>query len=108
MSNRIKLVQGDTRPTLVCTITDENTGDPVGLDGATVIMKFREVGSETVKDTLTGIVTNAATGQVIFNWTPTALDGEPGFYEGEISITFSDSTVQTVYDVIKFNLRKDF
>jgi hypothetical protein len=36
------------------------------------------------------------------------LAGEPGDYEGEIEITFSDSQIQTVYDLLKFKIRQDF
>jgi len=45
MTDKIKLVQGDTRPAIVCTITDETTGDPVNITGATVVLKFRPVGT---------------------------------------------------------------
>ena len=33
---------------------------------------------------------------------------EAGFYEGEIEITKSDGNIQTVNDLIKFNVRDDF
>lgn len=110
MAEKIRLVQGDTRPTLVCTITDDVTGGPIGLQDATVKMKFRQAGTTTIRSTLTGAVTNAAQGQVLFFWSddPTALNGEPGDYEGEIEITFADGAVQTVYDLLKFKLREDF
>ena len=47
---------------------------------------------------------------VAFYWStdPTALDGPPGDYEGEIEINFSDGTIQTVYDPLKFKLREEF
>lgn len=110
MTDKIKLVQGDTRPALICTITDENTGNPVTLGGATVRLKFREYGSDTLRGTLTGTVTDAANGVVAFYWAqdPTILDGEAGDYEGEIEIIFSDGQIQTVYDPLKFKLRQDF
>lgn len=110
MADKIKLVQGDTRPTLVCTITDENNGTPIGLTGATVRMKFRAAGDTTVRSVLTGTIANAAAGEVAFFWAqdPTALSGDPGDYEGEIEITFSDGQIQTVYDLLKFKLREDF
>jgi hypothetical protein len=110
MADKIKLVQGNSRPALVCTITDENTGNAVSLSGATCLLKFRELASSTLKATLTGTVTNAAAGEVTFYWAsvPGSLDGDPGEYEGEIEITFSDGQKQTVYDVIKFKLREDF
>ena len=110
MADKIKLVQGDTRPALVCTITDENTGIAVSLTGATVRLKFRAVGADTLTSTITGSVTDGANGVVAFYWAsqPTALSGEAGDYEGEIEITFADGQVQTVYDLLKFKLREDF
>ena len=104
MADKIKLVQGDTRPALVCTLTDEFTGDPINVSGATVRLKFRAVGSETLTATVVGAVTNGAGGGVVFYpaSAPEMLAGEPGDYEGEIEITFQ------VYDVLKFKLRQDF
>jgi hypothetical protein len=110
MAEKIKLVQGDTKPALVCNITDEITGAVVTLTSATVLLKFRAVGSDTLTATVTGTVTNGATGQVAFYpaSAPEMLLGEAGDYEGEIQITFSDGTIQTVYDLLKFKLREDF
>lgn len=110
MVDKIRLVQGDTRPPLVVTLTDETTEEPINIVGATVRLKFREVGSEEVRSTIVGSVTNGAGGVVAFSWAsdPTALAGEPGDYEAEIEITFADNTVQTVYDLLKFKLRQEF
>lgn len=110
MSDKIRLVRNDTRPALVCTITDENTGAAVGLSGATVRLKFRPVGSLTLTGTLTGTVTDPSAGQVQFNWSddPAILAGLPGDYEGEIEITFADNTIQTVFQPLKFKMREDF
>lgn len=110
MADKIKLVQGDTRPSLVCTITDEFTGDPIDITGCTCLLKFREVASSTLKATLTGTITSGVEGEVTFYWAqvPTSLDGDPGDYEGEIEITFTDGQRQTVYDLIKFKMREDF
>jgi hypothetical protein len=36
------------------------------------------------------------------------LQGEPGDYEGEIEMTFSDGQIQTVYDTLRFKVREDF
>lgn len=124
MAEKIKLVQGDTRPALVVTVTDQTTGDPIGLTGATVRLKFREAGSETVKATLTGTLlpgilvngsisvaspydTPGAGGRVSFAWTAAALDTS-GEFEGEIEVTFSDTSIQTVYDKLKFKVREQF
>lgn len=110
MAEKIKLVQGDTRPAIVCTITDEITGDAISLTGATVLLKFRAVGDATLTATVTGSITDAANGKVAFYpaSAPAMLLGAAGDYEGEIEITFADSQVQTVYDLLKFKVREDF
>lgn len=108
MADKIKLVQGDTKPALVVTLTDETTGLPINVTGATPRLKFRKAGATTLTETLTGSVTDGAAGQIVFHWSDTALAGEAGDYEGEVEITFADNSVQTVYDVLKFKLREDF
>jgi hypothetical protein len=110
MAEKIRLVQGDTRPSLVTTLTDSTTGDAINITGATVRLKFRAAGATTLQATIVGTVTDGAAGTVVFDWSdePTSLDGAPGDYEGEIEITFADSTIQTVYDLLKFKLRQDF
>jgi hypothetical protein len=110
MAEKIKLVQGDTRPVLNVTLTDSVTGSAINITDSTPRLKFRAVGATALTATLVGVVTNGPAGQVVFDWSdePTALDGEAGDYEGEVEITFADSTVQTVYDILKFKLRQDF
>jgi hypothetical protein len=110
MAEKIRLVQGDTRPTLVVTLTDEFTKTPINISGATVRLKFRALGDETVRSTLVGTNTDPSNGVCAFFWSddPNSLAGDQGPYEGEIEITFSDSTIQTVYDKLKFYIREDF
>ncbi len=124
--SRIKLVQGDTRPQVILSMTDKDTGQPIDVSaaGAFVLMKFRADGSTTILNELmaTKLVgqlaedgtidttnsTPGAGGRVMFSWPPGALDGEPGYYEGEVSITFADGTIQTVWGLLKFVIRADF
>ena len=108
MTEKIKLVQGDTKPTLVCTLTDSGSGDAINITGATVRLKFRQVGSTSLRDTIIGTVTSGEGGVVSFSWGSDALDGPAGDYEGEIEITFGDGSIQTVYDLLKFKLRSEF
>jgi len=110
MSEKIKLVQGDTKPALVCNITDDVTGVALNLTGATVRLKFREAGAVELTATVVGAVTDGPAGQVVFYpaSAPEMLQGQPGDYEGEIEITFADNTVQSVYDILKFKVREDF
>jgi hypothetical protein len=126
MAEKIKLVQGDTRPQLRFIITDDTTGDVVNIAGAAVLLKFRASGDATVlftrlgtliagKELPDGTVTTAppydipgSGGIVVFNFITGNLDVDPGPYEGEIEITFNDGSIQTVYAVQKFVVRADF
>lgn len=126
MAEKIKLVQGDTRPALVVSLTDQNSGAPLGLNGCTCVLFFREVGVPAILATLTGTTLpgivqsdgtlsftapynlSGAGGRVQFNWGQGDLNQPAGDYEGEIQITFPDGTVQTVYDLLKFKVREEF
>ena len=126
MSSTIKLVQGDTRPQIVLSLTDKDSGDPIDVSasGTDVYMKFRAVGSTTILQTFTAtklpgqvaedgsidtsVTTPGAGGRVVFGWTTGSLDVSPGYYEGEVSISFADGTLQTLYSTLKFYVRADF
>lgn len=108
MSSKIKLVQGDNRPYITLTLTAAD-GTPINLAGASVNVYFRAVGSTTVLATLPcALVLGGTTGKAIFNFPGTALNVDPGLYEGEVSITFGTNDVQTAYDVLKFQVRQQF
>lgn len=107
MSDKIKLVQGDNRPYITLTLTDAD-GTAIDLFGATVRVYFRAVGTTTVLATIPcTLVSGGSTGKVVFNFPGTTLDVPAGLYEGEVSISFG-SEVQTVYDVLKFQVREQF
>lgn len=108
MAEKIKLVQGDTRPQIQVTVTDEVTGAAINLTGAQPRMYFRAVGSTQVLDTLLGVVTDGLAGKTVFAWNPTTLNVPAGDYEGEVEITFQDGSRQSVFSAIKFKVREDF
>lgn len=126
MSTYIKLVQGDTKPDIIVALSDLSTLAYVDLSdpSTAVIMKFRRMATTAILQTIPGvkitgglqadgtidttITTPGAGGRVQFSWPDGALDIDPGNYEGEVSVTFSDGSVQTVADLIRFSLRADF
>jgi len=131
MADKIKLVQGDTRPQIKCVITDENTGAIVDLSGSSVLLKFRATGTTAVLFTLTGYLqagiedengvvsqqlvgqayaTPGSGGRVAFQFNSGNLNIDPGSYEGEIEITFPapNAGIQTVYTPLKFQVRAQF
>ena len=110
MTEKIKLVQGDTRPAILCTITDSTDGAAVDITCATPRLKFRVAGATALTATVVGAVTDGPAGMCVFYpaTAPEMLLGAAGDYEGEIEITFPDNQVQTVYDLLKFKIREDF
>ncbi|MFN6303749.1 MAG: hypothetical protein ACK42H_16325 [Planctomycetota bacterium] len=108
MAEKIKLVQGDTRPQIKVTVLDDVTGAAMDIRNSSLVMRFRAVGSTTVLDTLNGVLLDGLNGIAAFAWNPNSLNVDAGDYEGEIEITFSDSSRQTVYDLLKFKVREDF
>lgn len=120
----IKIVRGDTRPTIIASLTDKATGLPVDLTGATVKMYLRQVGQTTLKDTLTGTLLlgkreddgsidtdppyniAGAGGRVQFQPGATTFN-TAGRFEGEFEVTFSDGGISTTYDKQKFLVRDD-
>ena len=120
-SDSIKLVVGDTLPELLITLKDSNTAAAgktldvedsttwaaVNLTGGSVKLRIRKVGTTTVLSTITGSITSAANGQVTIAF-PSGTWTTAGTFEGEIEYSTSAGGIQTVQDLIKFNLRDDF
>jgi hypothetical protein len=79
----------------------------VNLTGGTVRLRVREVGGSTTKSTLVGTNTNAVGGEVVFVFDATTLDTS-GVFEGEIEYTEAGGGKQTVYDLIKLQIREQF
>ena len=120
-SSTVKLVVGDTLPELNFTLKDSNTAAAgktldaddnttwaaVDLSGSTVRFRIREVGSTSVLSTITATVTSAANGQLTVAF-PSGTWTTSGTFEGEIEHTTSGGGIQTVQDLIKFQVRDDF
>mgnify|MGYP001441840082 FL=1 len=120
-SDSIKLVVGDTLPELNFTLKDSNTAAAgktldvedsttwaaVNLTGGSVKLRIRKVGTTTVLSTITAAITSAANGEVTISF-PNGTWTAAGTFEGEIEYTTSAGGIQTVQDLIKFNLRDDF
>ncbi len=107
----IYLVQGDTGPQIKIQVTRDSTGAAVDVSGGTARLKVRKKGTETILFTLTAsdIGDNLENGVLYFS-----LDGgqistiTPGTYEAELELTFSDDTIETVYEKVDIVVREDF
>lgn len=110
MSNKIKLVQGDNLPYVRLILTDPTTGAPVNVSDPSIVVRvyFRAAGTEDVLSTIVCTKVPGGLNNVVrFNFPDGVLDVEPGPYEGEVEIDF-DGQIQTVYEVLKFNVRSQF
>lgn len=108
MAEKIKLVQGDTRPYIRATLQDAD-GTVINVADSTVNFKFRRVGETTTLFTVVCSQPNGGTdGVVVFNFPQDALNVEPGAYEGEIEVDYGGGDIQTVYDMLKFTVRAQF
>jgi hypothetical protein len=106
----IRLVQGDERPFIILTLTDDITSTPVDLSASTttVVLKFREAGTTNTPVIIPcNKLSTGADGKVVFNFTGGVLDVPPGAYEGEVVIDYNGQT-ETVYDVVRFRVRENF
>ena len=122
--NTIKLVSGDDLPELDITlrdsnlaevgktldITDPSTWNPIDITNVSAVrLKFREVGSTTLKATIGCTkVAHYTEGRVIMNWGLTDLDSISGDYEGEIELEYTSGKFMSVPDLLKFDVRAGF
>ena len=110
MADVIRLVKGNSKPDIIVTLTDDNTGSAIDLSAGTttVTIKFRKQNTTTVLSTIsTSKVGGGTTGQVQFDFSGGILNVDAGMYEGEVNIDFNGS-IQTVYDLVKFRVRDNF
>ena len=133
-SDIVLLVQGDTNPPLVVSIINETynsvTGNtsitPIDVSSANVILKIRKVNSNNVFATVIGTkiagLVNATTGEVSYDppYDILGLGGRVAFFwesgdlsesgncEGEVSITYLDENIKTVYNTLPIKIRKEF
>jgi hypothetical protein len=110
MTDRIKLVQGDTGPQIRLTLTNQVTGNPIDLTGATVTLHFRAVDSDTVLFSRPAFINpdTDTQGLAYIEWAEGDLDQDEGNYEGEIEVVHADGLRETIYDILKFKIRKEF
>jgi hypothetical protein len=107
----IYLVKDDNGTQVECIVTRDNTGLPVDLTGATALLKFRRAGTSTILFTLTNISDDQVdleAGQAVFQFSAANLDLPGGLYEAEVEVTFANSNIETVYEIIDFQVRADF
>jgi hypothetical protein len=103
----LNLVEGNTAQQVKVVITRSDTGAAQDLTGASVAMYFKQKGTKSSLFTLTNSSTGTdlSSGICYFSFSSSQLDVEEGEYQGEIEATFSDGTVETIFDFVDFFVR---
>ncbi len=105
-----QLVQGDQAPQIKATLKRQDDSSLIDFSGGSCSLKFRAKGSTTTLFTLaaTDVGDNFEDGIAVFSFSGTQLDVDEGYYEGEIEITYASGSIETVFQVLDFYVRKDF
>ena len=105
-----QLVKSDQAPQIRAALKREDDNSVVDFENGSCALKFRKKGSTTVLFTLAAsdVGDNFKDGIAIFSFSGTQLAIDEGYYEGEISITYSSGTIETVFKILDFYLRDDF
>jgi len=104
-STLIDLVQGDTKPRIIVQLDDKCTLEPIDLTGATVVMRFREIGAGETKDTLDGILLTGWENEDGLLVTDAPYDVEG--VGGRVGFDWN-AEIQTVIPVVRFRVREQF
>ena len=103
----LNLVEGNTAQQVKAVLTRSDTNAVQDLSGASVAMYFKKKGASSSLFTVTNSssATDLSNGICYFSFGSSQLDVAEGFYQGEIEVTFSDGTVETLFDFIDFFVR---
>ena len=105
------LVQGDTGTQIKVSLSRNGSSEEVDLTNSTISLKVRKENENTLAFTVAGLKTTNVNNEAVFRLGNNMIDIEPGRYEGEIQVVFSDngtSLEETVYETIKLYVREDF
>ena len=105
----VYLVQSDTGSQIKVTLTREDTGNTVDLRDSIVRLKFKKKNTATVLSTLTANVgSDFATGEANFVFSGSDTDISAGDYVGEIEVTFTEGSIESVFEILDIVVREDF
>jgi hypothetical protein len=101
----LKLVQGDTKPSVAATLRHSDSVTPIDLSGCTVRFQMRR--QDDLRYTVNGlcVIVNARAGTVRYDWAVNDLTS-PGDYYIQFEVEYIDHSVQTTASPIPVNVRR--
>lgn len=126
--DQVNLVQNDTLPSIFVVIDAGEGSEVLDLSGVIARMYFVPVGETQIKativgETVPGLLVEAddgtvtldetapynvagAGGRIRFDWSPGDLS-DPGYFDGEIEVTFPTGSSLTAFNKIRFYVRPE-
>lgn len=125
MSDKLKLVAGDTGPDAIVTLTDKITGTAINVSdpATTVVLQMWVSGDTAIFATIPctpipgfknedGTIDFSGTngmpgggGRVLVRWTLQSL-AQAGMFKAQFVVTLPDGTQQTTYDLTSIQVRE--
>jgi hypothetical protein len=99
------LVQGDTAPTLRGTLTDDETGNPLDLTGATVFFQMRKKDDHRYTINAQCTLLTPSAGTVSYQLAANDLN-TAGDYLAQFEVRYPDLRVQTTVTQIPVTVRR--
>lgn len=106
----VRLVQGESKPLILLTLTNDLTGTPVNLSAATTVVtvSIRDAGTkETLKTITCTKLDGGVSGKVQFDFSDGASDIPLGTYEGVVVVDF-DGNANMLVSRIPIRVRENF
>jgi len=108
-SHTLKLVQNDTLPQLIITLTDKTDSQAIDLTNVTtILLKIRQFGSSVLKTSIPVYRSAPYTGGSVFMEFPVGALDTAGTFTGEMELTYASGKIQTVFDELKFEVRGEY
>ena len=105
------LVQGDTGTQIKVSLSRNGSSEEVDLTNSTISLKVRKENQTALAFTVNGLKTSDVNNEAVFKLGSNMLNIEPGRYEGEVQVIFSEngtSLEETVYETINLYIREEF
>ena len=101
------LVQGDTGTQIKVGIARHETSEVVDLNFATAVLKVRKEKEAVNAFEIIGIKDDVNDNEAIFKLGDEMIGIAPGRYNGEVEVTFDDTTIETIYELLPLYIRED-
>lgn len=101
------LVQGDTGTQIKVALARHESSEVIDLNTATAVLKVRKEKASTNAFEVTGVKDDVRDNEAIFSLGTNMIDIPPGRYNGEVEVTFDDTSIETIYELLPLYIRED-